>query len=49
MDEKGLRNLIAAVHVDSKSTNVELDLRQWQALIDLQARLSEYLRQVGEP
>jgi hypothetical protein len=44
-----LRNLIAAVHVDSKSSNVVLDLRQWQALIDLQARLSEYLRQVGEP
>ena len=44
-----LRNLIAAVQVDSKSTNVTLELRQWQALIDLQARLSEYLRQVGEP
>jgi pSer/pThr/pTyr-binding forkhead associated (FHA) protein len=44
-----LRNLIAAVHVDSKATDVKLDLRQWQALIDLQARLSEYLRQVGEP
>ena len=44
-----LRNLIAAVQVDSKSTSVTLELRQWQALIDLQARLSEYLRQVGEP
>ena len=44
-----LRNLIASVHVDSKATDVKLDLRQWQALIDLQARLSEYLRQVGEP
>ena len=44
-----LRNLIASVEVDSKSNNVELDQRQWQALIDLQARLSEYLRQVGEP
>ena len=44
-----LRNLIAAVQVDSKVTDVKLDLRQWQALIDLQARLSEYLRQVGEP
>ena len=44
-----LRNLLAAVQVDSKSTSVTLELRQWQALIDLQARLSEYLRQVGEP
>jgi hypothetical protein len=26
-----------------------LDLRQWQALLDLQARVSEYLRKIGEP
>lgn len=44
-----LRNLIGSVQVDSKSNKVALDLRQWQALIDLQARLAEYLRQVGEP
>lgn len=44
-----LRNLIGSVHGDSKSNKMLLDLRQWQALIDLQARLSEYLRQVGEP
>lgn len=44
-----LRNLIGSLHSDSKSNKMILDLRQWQALIDLQARLSEYLRQVGEP
>jgi len=44
-----LRNLIGSVQVDSKSSEVELELRQWQALLDLQARLAEYLRQVGEP
>lgn len=44
-----LRNLIGSVHGDSKSNKVTLELRQWQALIDLQARLAEYLRQVGEP
>ena len=44
-----LRNLIGAVHTDSKSNKVNLEPRQWQALIDLQARLAEYLRQVGEP
>lgn len=44
-----LRNLIGSLHTDSKSNRMILDLRQWQALIDLQARLSEYLRQVGEP
>jgi hypothetical protein len=44
-----LRNLIGSVTVDAKSNEVVLDLRQWQAIIDLQARLSEYLRQIGEP
>ena len=44
-----LRNLIGSVQGDSKSNKMVLDLRQWQSLVDLQARLSEYLRQVGEP
>lgn len=44
-----LRNLISVVQVDGKSSNVTLDLRQWQALLDLQARVSEYLRKIGEP
>src|SRR5262245_35098099 len=44
-----LRNFIASARTDSKSNKVLLDLRQWQALIDLQARLAEYLREVGEP
>jgi pSer/pThr/pTyr-binding forkhead associated (FHA) protein len=44
-----IRNLISAVQVEDKSNRVTLELRQWQALIDLQARLSEYLRNVGEP
>lgn len=44
-----LRNLLGSVEVDNKSPQVVLELRQWQALIDLQARLAEYLRQVGEP
>jgi pSer/pThr/pTyr-binding forkhead associated (FHA) protein len=44
-----LRNFISNAETDSKANKVTLDLRQWQALIDLQARLSEYLREVGEP
>lgn len=44
-----LRNLISVVQVDPKSSKVTLDLRQWQALLDLQARVSEYLRKIGEP
>src|SRR6476660_5179932 len=44
-----LRNLIGSAHADSKTSKVTLDVRQWQALIDLQARIAEYLREVGEP
>jgi pSer/pThr/pTyr-binding forkhead associated (FHA) protein len=44
-----LRNLIGASQVDSKTSKVTVELRQWQALIDMQSRLAEYLREVGEP
>ena len=44
-----LRNFIGSATADGKSNVVTLELRQWQALIDLQARLAEYLREVGEP
>lgn len=44
-----LRNLISSVHVDAKSQQVTLEFRQWQGLLDLQARVAEYLRQIGEP
>jgi len=44
-----LRNFIGSAQTDTKSNKVALELRQWQALIDLQARLAEYLREVGEP
>lgn len=44
-----MRNLISSVAVDSKSPRVSMEMRQWQALIDLQARLSEYLKKVGDP
>lgn len=44
-----LRNLILSATVENKTSKITLDLRQWQGLIDLQARLSEYLRQIGNP
>jgi pSer/pThr/pTyr-binding forkhead associated (FHA) protein len=44
-----LRNLINSVHVDAKSQQVTLEFRQWQGLVDLQARVAEYLRRIGEP
>jgi pSer/pThr/pTyr-binding forkhead associated (FHA) protein len=44
-----LRNLVGSMQVDGKSSRVVLDLRQWQALLDLQSRVSEYLRKIGDP
>ena len=43
------RHLLDAVRVDDSSEDISLDLRQWQEVIDLQARLAEYLREIGEP
>ena len=44
-----LRNLVTSMQVDGKSSRVVLDVRQWQALLDLQSRVSEYLRKIGDP
>lgn len=44
-----MRNLITSVHADPKGNKVVLEVRQWQAIVDLQARLAEYLRRVGHP
>ncbi len=43
-----LRGLIQSVKKE-KGDRVTLDQRQWQNLLDLQARLGGYLRQIGEP
>lgn len=44
-----LRNLIASARPEQRTGHVVLELRTWQGLLDLQARLAEYLRKVGEP
>jgi len=45
-----LRNLIAAARPEpQRSGYVLMEMRTWQGLLDLQARLAEYLRKVGEP
>ena len=43
-----LRGLIQTVKKD-RGDRVTLDQRQWQNLIDLQARLAGYLQRIGEP
>lgn len=44
-----LRNFTSSVDVDRKAEHISLHYQQWQNLLDLHARLSEYLRQIGFP
>lgn len=44
-----IRHLLNSVQMDRKAQHVQLDVRQWQGLVDLQSRLAEYLRRIGEP
>jgi len=44
-----IRRLISSSNIEPRSTKVELDIRQWHQLIDLQARLAEYLRAIAIP
>jgi len=44
-----LRHLVASVTEDKKGNKVALDATHWQSLLDLQSRLAEYLRAIGEP
>ncbi len=43
------RRFVAAVEVPGKSANIEITKQNWQQLLDIQARLGEYLRQIGNP
>jgi pSer/pThr/pTyr-binding forkhead associated (FHA) protein len=44
-----LRQLFTTVESDRRGKRVTLDFRQWQELLDLQSRLAEYLRHIGDP
>lgn len=44
-----VRDLIQTVRLDGDTGPVTLDFRQWQAVVNLQSRLSEYLRKIGDP
>jgi pSer/pThr/pTyr-binding forkhead associated (FHA) protein len=44
-----IRHLLSTVSVDPQAERVTLDTRRWQGLLDLQARLATYIRQIGEP
>jgi pSer/pThr/pTyr-binding forkhead associated (FHA) protein len=44
-----IRELLQSVKIKPDQERVTLEARQWQNLIDLQSRLSDYLRAIGEP
>ena len=44
-----VRGLVQSVKTKGRSDRVTLEQRQWQNLVDLQARLADYLRSIGEP
>ncbi len=44
-----LRNLLKSAEVQQEGEQVLIEFAQWQNLIDLQARLAEYVRRVGDP
>ncbi len=44
-----MRRLIGSANIEPRATDVELDIKQWHQLIDLQSRISEYLRQIALP
>ena len=44
-----IRELLGSVKVKPDADRVTLEMRQWQNLVNLQARLATYLRSVGQP
>ena len=44
-----LRSLLNSVNSDDKTEQLQIETREWQNLLDLQCRIAEYLRQIGDP
>ena len=44
-----IRHVLASVQVDGKTQRIDIDAKEWQNVVDLQARLAEYLRAIGNP
>ncbi len=44
-----VRRVVADVEIDSRKQQVDLSSDQWQKILDVQSRLSEYLRAIGQP
>lgn len=44
-----VQRVISDVELDKRKKNVELTREQWQKMVDVQSRLSEYLRRISNP
>lgn len=44
-----LRRIVGDAHWNPSQPGVELSAQQWQQILDIQSRIAEYLRQVGQP
>ena len=44
-----MRRLIGEVEFGPQAESVKLGQQSWQQIVDLQARIAEYLRQIGDP
>ncbi len=44
-----LRKLVKRIEVSKNGRVVQVNFNEWQHLLDLQARISEYLREIGHP
>jgi predicted component of type VI protein secretion system len=44
-----IRDLATSVKMAPREERVTLELRYWQSLLDLQAKLSDYLKRIAEP
>lgn len=43
------RTLVQSTSIPEGATHLQVDLLQWQQLLDMQSQLAEYLRKIGEP
>lgn len=44
-----MRRIVSEAEYTNRNTTVEISSEQWQKFLDLQSRLAEYLRNVGNP
>ena len=43
------RTLVQSASLPEGASHIQVDLTQWQQLLDMQSQLAEYLRKIGEP